>query len=71
MTTAMGVYQQPYVLQQQEARRRMEDSFIGPQEFVVGYSKAPEHPHSSARPICHSHATTSMGRKPATMRIAA
>ena len=49
----------------------MEDSFIGPQEFVVGYSKAPEHPHSSARPICHSHATTSMGCKPATMRIAA
>ena len=27
------------------------DLFIGPQEFVVGYSKAPEQPQSSARPI--------------------
>ena len=25
--------------------------FIGPHEFVVGYSKAPEQPQSSARPI--------------------
>ena len=32
------------------------DLFIGQQEFVVGYSKAPEQPQSSARPICHSHA---------------
>ena len=24
------------------------DLFIGPQEFVVGYSKAPEQPQSSA-----------------------
>ena len=47
------------------------DSFIGPQEFVVGYSKAPEQPHSSARPTCHSHAMTRMGREPATIRIAA
>ena len=31
------------------------DLFIGLQEFVVGYSKAPEQPQSSARPICHSH----------------
>ena len=31
------------------------DLFIGPQKFVVGYSKAPEQPQSSARPICHSH----------------
>ena len=31
------------------------DLFIDPQEFVVGYSKAPEQPQSSARPICHSH----------------
>ena len=36
----------------------MEDLFIGPQEFVVGYSKAPEQPQSSAWPICHSHAMT-------------
>ena len=27
------------------------DLFIGPHEFVVGYSKAPEQPQSSARPI--------------------
>ena len=47
------------------------DSFIGPQEFIVGYSKAPEQPQSSTRPICHSHAMTSTGREPATIRIAA
>ena len=47
------------------------DLFIGPQEFVVGYSKAPEQPQSSARPICHSHAVTRSGREPATIRIAA
>ena len=48
-----------------------EDLFIGPQEFVVGYSKAPEQPQSSARPICHSHTMTRAGREPATVRIAA
>ena len=37
----------------------------------MGYSKAPEQPQSSARPICHSHAMTSTGREPATIRIAA
>ena len=47
------------------------DLFIGPQEFVVGYSKAPEQPQSSARPMCHSHTMTNMGRDPATIRIAA
>ena len=47
------------------------DLFIGQQEFVVGYSKAPEQPQSSARPICHSHAMTRTGREPATLRIAA
>ena len=47
------------------------DSFIGLQEFVVGYSKAPEQLQSSARPICHSHPTTSTGNEPATIRIAA
>ena len=47
------------------------DSFIGPQEFVVGDSKAPEQPRSSARPICHSHAMTSTGHEPATIRNAA
>ena len=45
--------------------------FIGPQEFVAGYSKAPEHPQSGARPMCHSHASTRTGREPATIRIAA
>ena len=47
------------------------DLFIGPKEFVVGYSKAPEQPQSSARPICHSHAMTRTGCEPATIRIAA
>ena len=47
------------------------DLFIGPQEFVVGYSKAPEQPQSRARPICHSHAMTNTGREPATICIAA
>ena len=47
------------------------DLLIGPQEFVVGYSKAPEQPQSSARPICHSHAMTRTGREPAIIRIAA
>ena len=37
----------------------------------MGYSKAPEQPQSSARPICHSHTMTRTGRKPATVRIAA
>ena len=49
----------------------IKDLFIGPQEFVVGYSKAPEQLQSSARPICHSHAMTRTGREPATIRIAA
>ena len=47
------------------------DLFIGPKEFVVGYSKAPKQPQSSARPICHSHAVTRTGREPATIRTAA
>ena len=47
------------------------DLFIGLQEFVVGYSKAPKQPQSSARPICHSHTMTRMEREPATIRIAA
>ena len=58
-----------YILRTREDKDR--DSFIGPQEFVVGYSKAPEQPQSSARPICHSHITRSTGREPATIRIAA
>ena len=51
--------------------RMEEDLFIGPQEFVVGYSKALEQPQSSARPICHSHAMMSTGLEPATIPIAA
>ena len=51
--------------------RKDKDLFMCPQEFVVGYSKAPEQPQSSARPICHSHAMTRTGREPATIRIAA
>ena len=37
----------------------------------MGYSKAPEQPQSSARPICHSHAMTRTGREPATICTAA
>ena len=55
----------------QSRKDKDKDSFIGPQEFVVGYSKAPEQLQSSARPICHSHTMTSTGREPATIRIAA
>ena len=47
------------------------DLFIDPQEFVMGYSKAPEQPQSSTRPICHSQGMTRTGREPATIRIAA
>ena len=47
------------------------DLFIGPQEFVVGYSKAPEQPQNSARHICHSLTMMSSGREPATICIAA
>ena len=52
-------------------RIKDKDLFIGLEEFVMGYSKAPEQPQSSARPICHSHAMTRTGREPATIRIAA
>ena len=51
--------------------RKDKDLFIGRQEFVVGYSKAPEQPQSSARPICHSHAMTNTGHEPTTICIAA
>ena len=47
------------------------DLFIDLQEFVVGYSKAPEQPQSSARLICYSHTMTRTGCEPATIRIAA
>ena len=56
---------------QEEHKDKDKDLFIGPQEFVVGYSKAPEQPQSSTWPICHSDAMTSTGREPATIRIAA
>ena len=46
------------------------DSFIGPQKFVVGYSKAPEQPQSCTRPMCNSPTMTSTGREPATIHIA-
>ena len=42
------------------------DLFIGQQEFVVGYSKAPEQPQSSARPMCRSHTMTNTGHEPTT-----
>ena len=40
-------------------------------KLFVGYSKAPEQPQSSARPMCQSHTMTNMGREPATICIAA
>ena len=57
--------------EEEEDKDKDKDLFIGPQEFVMVYSKAPEQPQSSARPICHSHAMTMTGREPATIRIAA
>ena len=42
-------------------KKIFQDLFIGPQEFVVGYSKAPKQPQSSARLICHSHSMTRTG----------
>ena len=36
----------------------------------MGYSKAPEQPQISARPMCHSHTMMSIGRDPATICIA-
>ena len=50
---------------------KAKDLFIDPQEFVVGYSKAPKQPQSRARPICHYHAMTRTGREPTSIRIAA
>ena len=66
-----GVCTQKYVRIKDLRKDLFKDLFIDPQEFVVGYSKAPEQPQSSARPICHSHAMTRSGREPATIRIAA
>ena len=40
-------------------------------KLFVGYSKAPEQPQSSARPICHFDTMTNMGSEPPTKRIAA
>ena len=47
------------------------DPFIGPQEFVVGYSMAPEQPQSSARHTCRSHAMTSTWHEKTTICITA
>ena len=58
-----------FVLKHREDKDK--DLSIVPQEFIVGYSKAPEQQQSSARPICHSHTMTSTGREPATIRFAA
>ena len=38
-------------------------------KLFMGYSKAPEQPQSSARPMCHSHTMTNTGREPATIRM--
>ena len=36
-------------------------------KLFVGYSKAPEQPQSSARPICQFHTMMSTGREPVTI----
>ena len=61
LSKAKYPYNQPYWSCYKDKEDK--DLFIGPQEFVVGYSKAPEQPQSSARPICHSHTMTRMGRE--------
>ena len=38
-------------------------------QLFVTYSKAPEQPQSSARPMCQSHTIMSTGFEPATIRI--
>ena len=38
-------------------------------KLFVGYSKAPEKPQSSARPMCQPHTMTSTGREPATIHM--
>ena len=40
-------------------------------KLFVGYSKASEQPQSCTWPKCQPHTITSMGRKPATILIAA
>ena len=65
------VHHQHYTEHKDKDKDKDKDLFTGPQEFVVGYSKAPEQPQSSARPICHSHAMTRTGPEPATIHIAA
>ena len=61
----------PFVSPSLSYKDKDKDLFIGLQEFVVGYSKSPEQPQSRARSIFHSHAMTSAGREPATIRTAA
>ena len=61
----------PHTTAHDKDKDKDKDLFIGPQEFVVGYSKAPEQPQSGAKPICRSHTMTRTGREPATVRIAA
>ena len=70
--TLLGAWNQNRDLQLRiRIRIKDKDLFIGPHEFVVGYSKASEQPQSSRRPICHFHAMTRTGCEPATIRIAA
>ena len=65
------VMQGDFTNKDKDLRIKDKDLFIGLQEFVVGYSKAPEQPQSRARPICQSHSRTRTGCQPATIRIAA
>ena len=59
-----------YKTQKCKDKDKDKDSFIGPQEFVVGYSKAPKQPQSSTRPVCYFLTMTSTGREPAMPRYA-
>ena len=63
----------PLFIKYRSFKDKDKDPFIGPEEFVMGYSKAPEQPRSNARPtvICQSHAMTRTGREPTTIHITA
>ena len=65
----LGKRNDQYYLADQKYKDKDKDLFIGLKEFVVGYSKAPKQPQSSARPICQSHAMTRTGSEPTTIAL--
>ena len=71
LIAGVDLQQHIYTAVKDRDKDKDKDLFIGPQEYVVGYSEAPEQPQSSARPICHFQAMTRTGHEPTTVRIAA